>query len=90
MDQVIEKPKGSVTMGWSEECLHEVLSYGDNILTMQGHPEITVDRMDKLTIPLFRSKGLITDTEEKFIRKSLVNENCDELITLVTKFFQCV
>ena len=87
-DQVIQKPKESVRAGWSPECANEVLSYGNHILTMQGHPEVSVDRMENLTIPLIRSKGLITEARAKVVHKELVNENCNELVTLITRFFQ--
>lgn len=88
MQQVLVKPNTARTVGSSAECHNEVLMYGENVLTMQGHPEVSVDRMEKFTVPMIKSKGLITDDEERKVRKQLINDNGDELISLVTKFFQ--
>lgn len=87
-DQVLEKPTNCTNFGRSEDCENEILAYGDNILTMQGHPEISVTRMDNITIPYFKKKGLISDTQSRIARKGLANSNGDELIGLVGKFLQ--
>ncbi len=39
-DEVVEKPDDAVVLAAHDDCLYQVLSYGENILTCQSHPEI--------------------------------------------------
>jgi GMP synthase (glutamine-hydrolysing) len=47
-DQVVQPPKGAVTVGYSSFCLHAALAYGDKIWTMQPHPEFESPAIDGL------------------------------------------
>ena len=41
-DQVVKKPKKAKVLAENSFCKYAVLSYGDNILTTQPHPEFTL------------------------------------------------
>ncbi|MEM6896414.1 MAG: type 1 glutamine amidotransferase [Pseudomonadota bacterium] len=40
-DQVLEPPPGARTVAASDFCAHAALAYGDHIMTIQPHPEIS-------------------------------------------------
>ncbi len=42
-DQVVERPEGARLIGSSDFCENAALVYGDNILTIQPHPEFDAD-----------------------------------------------
>ncbi|MHB8896840.1 MAG: type 1 glutamine amidotransferase [Candidatus Geothermincolia bacterium] len=44
IDQVADPPEDAEVVGTSENCRNHVLSYGENILTCQGHPEMALRR----------------------------------------------
>jgi GMP synthase-like glutamine amidotransferase len=43
-DEVTVAPADAALLGSSESCANQVLAYGDNILTCQAHPELSVRR----------------------------------------------
>lgn len=47
-DQVVRPPEGAVVLAGSEFCPNAMLRIGDRVLTMQGHPEMTVAIVDRL------------------------------------------
>ncbi|GGO88045.1 glutamine amidotransferase [Marinobacterium nitratireducens] len=42
-DQVVEKPAGARVFASSDFCPYAGLQYGDSILTLQAHPEFSID-----------------------------------------------
>ncbi len=42
-DQIVELPPGAEVIGSSDFCQYAMLAYGDRALTVQPHPEFTVD-----------------------------------------------
>lgn len=88
-EQVLEKPECAKNAGSAPgECEHEILMYGENILTMQGHPEVTAKRMCEVTLPILIQKNKITKDEERIAMASFEKENGDQLISLVFNFFE--
>lgn len=47
-DQVVEPPAGAETVGSSDSCAHAALLVGDNILTVQPHPEFGASMIEGL------------------------------------------
>lgn len=47
-DEVTVAPGDAERLGSSVRCLNQVLAYGDNILTCQAHPEMSVRRRAEL------------------------------------------
>lgn len=88
-EQVLEAPICGKTVGTSPgECEHEVLLYDDKIITMQGHPELTIYRMRNEILPVLRQFGKVSAAEEDFAIESFENTNGDQLMHLIFNFFQ--
>ena len=58
-DQVIEPPQEARVLGGNAFCKNAVLAYGDNIWTMQPHPEFSSQYLDGLI--RIRGRGLVPD-----------------------------
>lgn len=58
-DQVIEVPEGAKVIGSSDFCANAALVYGDNILTIQPHPEFAAPVLSDLI--RLRGRGVVPD-----------------------------
>lgn len=68
-DQVVTPPKGAKTIGSSPFCAHAALAYGDQIWTMQPHPEFESTAIDGL----LRLKSDVVETDRVAFAKSQLN-----------------
>ena len=88
-DAVTDVPPGSTTVASSDTCTHEMIFHGDNILTMQSHPELTVELLVERILPALKSKNIIDEDEEKksneSFQKALDSENT---LTLIKEFIK--
>ena len=94
-EQVLTIPKCARTVGTAPgECEHEILLYRcrtgtrDKILTMQGHPEVTRDKMEKVSLPILKKANKITKEEEDLAIKSFEKEDSDKLMDLLFNFLK--
>ncbi|MGJ8594573.1 type 1 glutamine amidotransferase [Sulfitobacter sp.] len=60
-DQVVELPKDARVVGSSDFCANAMLAYGDNIWTVQAHPEFPAVFIDGLIKS--RGKGVVPDAQ---------------------------
>lgn len=60
-DQVVELPADARVVGSSDFCANAMLAYGDNIWTVQAHPEFPADFIVGLIKT--RGKGLVPDEQ---------------------------
>ncbi|WP_298861316.1 type 1 glutamine amidotransferase [uncultured Sulfitobacter sp.] len=60
-DQVVELPKDARVVGASDFCANAMLAYGDNIWTVQAHPEFPAKFIDGLIKT--RGKGVVPDDQ---------------------------
>ena len=58
-DQVTERPKGAVVLASNDFCENAALLYGDQVLTIQPHPEFGPDVIEGLINT--RGKGVVPD-----------------------------
>lgn len=58
-DQVVERPKGAVTIASNDMCENAALVYDDRIFTVQAHPEFKADFIHGLATT--RGKGVVPD-----------------------------
>jgi GMP synthase (glutamine-hydrolysing) len=58
-DQVTERPEGARVLASNAFCENAVLAYGDDILTVQPHPEYGAEFIDGLIRT--RGKGVVPD-----------------------------
>ena len=82
-ERVSEVPHNAVVCGRSERCDVEVLKYGDNILSSQGHPEFTEKFMKEVLMP---SKTMLTDEEKEEAVREFPLADQDHMVQLVTNF----
>ncbi|MEH6645067.1 type 1 glutamine amidotransferase [Sulfitobacter sp.] len=60
-DQVVELPGSARVVGSSDFCANAMLTYGDNIWTVQPHPEFSSEFLDGLIRT--RGKGVVPDDQ---------------------------
>lgn len=58
-DQVVEVPEGAKVIGSSDFCANAALIYGDDILTIQPHPEFTAPVLSDLI--RLRGRGVVPE-----------------------------
>lgn len=84
-EQVVKVPSCGTVVGSCRDSPNEIITYGDSILTLQGHPEATVKKMLGREVILVQ-KSMITNDEVNFGRKSLENDQCDMTMQLISNF----
>jgi GMP synthase (glutamine-hydrolysing) len=77
-DQVTEVPEGARVVGSSDFCANAMLAYGDNIWTIQAHPEFNSDFIDGLIQT--RGKGMVPDAQLQTASAQLPLPNDNPLI----------
>ena len=82
-EQVVKLPSVATCVGHSESCKYEILMYGDFILSVQGHPEFTVNFMDKI-LPQIKETLNESQMEIRIENLKLVDE--DIVVQLVLEF----
>ena len=79
-------PKEAVCIGRSSSCEHEVLMYGETIMSTQGHPELVEEALVGNILPRLRDKGILNAEEENLALQSLSDEDQYKLIQFVKMF----
>lgn len=77
-DQVVEKPKDAIVVGYADYCRYAALRYPNNAFSIQPHPEFSKDFMQGLLLkldldiePEERAAQLKSRSIAKYIRKFL-------------------
>lgn len=90
-DQIKVLPPDSKVLGKSTLCPYEIIMHGDNIITLQGHPEISKDKMLQRLTHL-QSNNVLTSEEEKEAVEFLeMMTPCQEntLMQMIVSFLLC-
>lgn len=69
-DEVTRPPDDAVVLGASELCAYQVLSYGENMITCQAHPEMSVRKGSRLVMATALCLGGVTWTRFSEFRRS--------------------
>eukprot|EP00884_Botryococcus_braunii_P004483 jgi/Botrbrau1/14035/Bobra.0011s0001.1 len=69
MDQVLRLPEGAHLLAGSPGTANEMWGYGDRVLAIQAHPELTADLILEKILPAVRK--LLTEEEAKASESSL-------------------
>ena len=86
-DQVIDRPEGARVVGRSDFCENAMLAYGDNIWTVQAHPEFGADFIDGLIRT--RGKGVVPDDQlAEAIRTLPLPVDSDKIARHMAEFFK--
>ena len=79
-------PRGAICLGKSQTCNYEILSYGNRIMSTQGHPELLKDAMIGKILPRLQEKGVLTSTDEDIARATLTDQDHTMLMQFVHNF----
>ncbi|MDO6563383.1 type 1 glutamine amidotransferase [Amphritea sp. 1_MG-2023] len=74
-DQVVVLPETAEVLAGSEFCPNAVLRYGQHILTLQAHPEFSLDYMQALLVAI--TPKYITEVEAEQALRSLAYQRAD-------------
>lgn len=85
-DQVVTKPQDATLVAGNDFCQHHMLRYGDCFLTIQGHPEFSVEFVKDVT-NLMRHT-LSEETFQKTQRSLLLPIDGPIIIHWILNFFQ--
>ncbi|XP_065663206.1 LOW QUALITY PROTEIN: uncharacterized protein LOC105844229 [Hydra vulgaris] len=87
-EEVIDLPSNAVLLGTSKFCENEIISYGDKILTMQGHIDISEDLLLGQYLPTLKNSGKLDNDDESFLFDSLNRKpnDCSKLVEMIRQF----
>ena len=85
---VLDKPSIASTLGSSQQCEHEILKYGNSILTTQGHPEYTKKAMSDTNAFIMERIGKLDRSEIKEQLLNIEDRDVDHLTEMVRSFLQ--
>lgn len=86
-DQVVEVPHNARVVGQSDFCANAMLAYGDNIWTIQPHPEFPAASVDFLINA--RGRGVVPDNLLDAAQQTLpLPTNNDDIATHMAQFFK--
>jgi len=85
---VVEVPKSARVIGSSSHCKHEILMYGNSILTSQGHPEYTKKEMYVTNATVVESSGHVDALSIRMQLLALEDDDVDNLTEMVRSFLR--
>ena len=88
-EEVSILPTTALSVGESVTCAHEVLKYGNWILSTQGHPEFTPAQMKEICVPNLRKKKILSKADIDAAVKSFENADTDRMVQMVKIFLTC-
>ena len=87
-DCVLQVPAEAKNLGDSISCTYEILSFGDDIISIQAHPEFTEHEMATLILPALKTSNLISDDEASKEMEAFKSETDGKVIMkLIEKYF---
>lgn len=87
-DCILELPAGGKCLGVSKTCDYEIVSFGDDFITMQSHPEFSeIEMVDKI-LPALKKANLLSEMEAGKEMEAFKSKTDGEFImNLIEKFF---
>ena len=87
-EEVTDLPDNAVLLGTSEHCKNEIVSYGDKILTMQGHMDILEEDLTGRFLLSLKESGKVDEFDEAFLFNSLKGKptDCLKIIEMIRQF----
>ena len=87
---VAERPRIAVPIGTSEQCKHEILMYGNTVLTTQGHPEYTKRAMEEINAKIMSRIGRLSEDQIRANLDAIVEDDIDNCTDMVSAFLHHV
>jgi len=88
-EQVVQKPRHARLVGTSSSCVTEVLTYGVNVMTMQGHPESSLEKVKMFSVPNMRKKKFLSENELNSAIQGLEHVDWKYMIQVMLSFLRC-
>lgn len=86
-DEVSTLPIGANLIASSDSCTNEIICYGDRVLTMQSHPELTREQMEQKILPALTEQKLLSDEDVMETLESFELKRHDaKMICLIRRF----
>lgn len=85
-DEVSLLPSGAVRLGTSDRCENEVVLIGPHILTVQCHPDLTVELMMRNIWPYLVARGAAEGQEEGSVREEMEALDTDRCLKIIRMF----
>ena len=87
-DSILELPAEAKCLGESKSCKYEILSYGDDMITIQSHPEFSEYEMATLILPALRKSDVISESEaQKEMELFSTKPDGKAIMKLIEKYF---
>jgi len=83
---VVDAPEISTPVGYSDQCQHEILMYGNTVLTTQGHPEYTKNIMEETNSKIMSRIGKLEQKQIKNNLNSIDEEDVDNCTDMINAF----
>ena len=87
-EEVFVLPPNALPVASSDTCKFEMLMYGEHILSSQGHPELTSEKLKKFILPRVIANKKLTDDEIQQASQAIENVTTDNLMKMVISFLQ--
>ncbi|XP_004209711.2 uncharacterized protein LOC101240492 isoform X1 [Hydra vulgaris] len=88
-EEVTDLPPNAILLGSSEYCKNEIVSFGDKILSMQGHMDISEEDLLGTYLTTLKDLGKINEADEIILINSIKEKqnDCSNVIEMVRQFF---
>ena len=70
-EHVLDIPDEAICLAYSDACKFEILSYGDQTLTLQGYPELTVSHAHDIILPTLHRHAQLSEDEMSKVNANL-------------------
>ncbi|XP_065679091.1 uncharacterized protein LOC136093772 [Hydra vulgaris] len=87
-EEVVVLPPDAVVVASSDTCQYEMLMYGEHILSSQGHPELSTEKLKKYILPRSITNHNLKNGELEKVLLSMENVNTDNLMKMIISFLQ--
>ena len=87
---VVERPRIALPIGTSEQCKHEILMYGNTVLTTQGHPEYTKQAMEEINAKIMSRIGRLSEDQIRDNLDAIVEDDVDNCTDMISAFLHHV
>ena len=87
-DSVLKLPPDAKCLGESKSCEYEIVSYGDDMISIQSHPEFSEHEMVTLILPALKKSNVISESEaEKEMELFTTKPDGKAIMKLIEKYF---
>ena len=88
-EEITELPGDAVVCASSEICKNEIVTYGCEIITLQGHPEYQIEDFHDIIIPYLQTNEILTEEEIQAVSDSVEEEcNGQDMMQMIIRYIK--